>query len=76
MLEDFDIHFLLIILAESPADINQAAADLFGDLDSATHGAKGLLFLVDLSGRQVRIEVGYDLESYFPDIFIGYLEEK
>ncbi len=75
MLADFDVHFRLIILAESPDDINLTAAELFGDLGAKTSGAKGLLFLVDPRGRQVRIEVGYDLEQFFPDIFIGYLEE-
>jgi uncharacterized protein len=76
MMEDFDVHFRLVTLAESPDDINMTAAELFGDLGAKTRGAKGLLFLVDLYGRQVRIEVGYDLEHHFPDGFIGYLEQK
>lgn len=76
MLTDFDVHFRLITLLESPADINMTATELFDDLGTRTGGARGLLFLVDPLGRQVRIEVGYDLEQYFPDIFIGYLEDK
>jgi uncharacterized protein len=76
MRQDFDVHFRLVTMAQSPADINLTAAEIFGDLGAKTRGAKGLLFLVDPQGRQVRIEVGYDLEPYFPDIFIGYLEKQ
>lgn len=76
LLGDLDIHFKLIILADRAADINEKAADIFGDLGEQTSGAKGLLFLVDPWGEQVRVEVGYDLEPVFPDIFIGYIEEK
>lgn len=74
LLKDLDIHFKLIILAEEANDINALAADIFGDLGKQTGGAKGLLFLVDPQTKQVRIEVGYDLEAIFTDGFVGYLE--
>lgn len=74
LLDDLDIHFKLIVLNAKADDINRLAAELFGDLGKRTKGAKGLLFLVDPVGQQVRIEVGYDLEQIFPDILIGYLE--
>lgn len=76
LLRDLDVHFKLIILAEETLDINSLAAEIFADLGKKTSGAKGLLYLVDLVGRQVRIEVGYDLESVFPDAFVGYLERR
>lgn len=76
LLRDFDVHFKLITLASSSRDINEQAVSLFADLGSETQGKKGLLFLVDPGGKQIRIEVGYDLESYFPDIFIHYLETR
>ena len=76
LLKDLDIHFKLIILAEPAEDINQAAAELFGDLGVKTGGARGLLFLVDPRGKQARIEVGYDLETVFPDAFVGYIENN
>ncbi len=76
LLKDLDIHFRLIILAEQAEDINETAAALFGTLGIKTGGAKGLLFLVDPRGKQVRIEVGYDLETVFPDAFVGYIENK
>jgi len=76
LLRELDIEFKLIILAELSEDINQAAAESFGNLGEHTGAAKGLLFLVDPFGDQVRIEVGYDLEGIFPDIFVGYIENK
>lgn len=74
LLKDFDIHFKLVILDEKTDNIKKLAVDLFGKLGEKTRGAKGLLFLVDPEGQQVRIEVGYDLEATFPDAFVWYLE--
>ncbi|MGH7493669.1 MAG: TPM domain-containing protein [bacterium] len=34
---------------------------------------RGVLFLFDMKGQRLRIEVGYGLEEYLPDIFVGYL---
>lgn len=74
LLNDLDIHFKLVILKEKALDINDRAAEIFGNLGQKTRSAKGLLFLVDPIGEQVRIEVGYDLEPVFPDAFVSYLE--
>ena len=76
LLEDFNIHCKLVVLEEASFDINRDAAELFGDLGRKTGSARGVLFVVDPAGREVRIEVGYDLEDIFPDIFIGYLERE
>jgi uncharacterized protein len=76
LLTDLDIHFKLLILDKKADDINTLAADIFGHLGEQTTGAKGLLFLIDPTGQQVRIEVGYDLEAIFPDGFVSYLENK
>ncbi|WP_163338256.1 TPM domain-containing protein [Desulfopila sp. IMCC35008] len=76
LLRDLDIHFKLIISDHELVDIDREAARIFGDLGKKTGGAKGLLFLVDPIGKQVRIEVGYDLEGVFPDIFVGYIERR
>ena len=35
-----------------------------------------MLFLVDPAGKQVRLEIGYDLEGVFTDAFIGYVERR
>jgi hypothetical protein len=45
-------------------------------LGEKTGKARGLLFLIDPAGKQVRIEIGYDLEGIFPDIFVSYLEHE
>jgi hypothetical protein len=76
LLNDLDIHFKLIILDETTDDIDRTAVQLFGKLGEKTGAARGLLFLVDPKGQQTRIEVGYDLEQIFPDIFVGYLEKQ
>lgn len=71
---DFAVSCRVIIVTEQSEDINQTAAELFADLGRESNGARGLLFLIDPVGRQVRIEIGYDLEGVFPDVFVGYLE--
>jgi hypothetical protein len=38
-------------------------------------GRRGLLLLYDQESRHLRVEVGYDLEPYFPDSFIHQLVE-
>jgi hypothetical protein len=78
LLGDLDIHFQLTLLAESPGDLDQAAVERFQELrlGDATTGARGVLLLVDPPGRQVRLEIGYDLEGIFPDGFVGYVERE
>lgn len=76
LLADFTIHCKVVVLDQLSADINKDAAELFGDLGRKTGEARGLLFLIDPVGKQVRIEVGYDLEGIFPDIFVSYLERE
>jgi len=76
LLEDLDIHIKVVILRKSPPDINQKAIGIFDNcaLGEKTRGAKGILFLVDPEGRQIRLEIGYDLEPIFTDGFTGYIE--
>ncbi|MEA1970296.1 MAG: TPM domain-containing protein [Thermodesulfobacteriota bacterium] len=76
LLEDLDIHIKVVTLRKRPLDINQKAVDIFAGcaLGEKTRGAKGVLFLVDPEGRQVRLEIGYDLEPIFTDGFTGYIE--
>jgi hypothetical protein len=76
LLKDFDIHCKLVTLARPSQDINGAAIELFDNLGASTGQARGLLFLVDPLGEQVRIEVGYDLEHIFPDAFVGHIERR
>ncbi|HEU19598.1 MAG TPA: TPM domain-containing protein [Deltaproteobacteria bacterium] len=78
LLNDLDIHITVVILETKCADIDHEAVQLFQEytVSTATTGAKGILFLVDPAGCQVRLEIGYDLEHIYPDGFIGYIERK
>ncbi len=78
LLQELDVELKVLVLAESPGDIDRAAVELFEEygVGRRTRAARGVLLLVDPTGRQVRMEIGYDLEGLFPDGFIGYVEER
>lgn len=78
LLNDLDIHIKVVVLETSCTDLDQEAVRLFQEYvpGTATRGAKGILFLVDPKGHQVRLEIGYDLEHIYTDGFIGYIERK
>lgn len=56
-------------------ELAAVAARRFASLDiGAGHDeGRGLLLLYDVDGERLRIEVGYGLEGFFPDAFVGYL---
>lgn len=76
LLTDLNIEFAVYISSEKLMDIDGQAATLFHEMEvgRSSETGKGLLFLVDPKGRQVRLEVGYNLEGIYPDSFIGYIE--
>jgi len=78
LLRDMDIHIMAVVLKESPEDIDNKAVKLFQEygVGRTTNGAKGVLFLIDPLGKQVRMEIGYDLEPIFTDSFTGYIERR
>ncbi|MBN2428343.1 MAG: TPM domain-containing protein [Deltaproteobacteria bacterium] len=78
LLKDLDIHFKTVFLKDAVPDIDQKAVEFFDryQLGEKTRAAKGVLLLVDTHGKQVRMEIGYDLEGVFPDGFVGYVEEQ
>jgi len=78
LLKQLDIHIQVVILKESPSNLDERAVELFETfaLGSQTRGAKGVLFLIDPLGQQVRVEIGYDLEAIYPDAFIAYISHK
>ncbi|OPL11717.1 MAG: hypothetical protein AVO39_05220 [delta proteobacterium MLS_D] len=78
LLEDMDIHIKTVVLEKSPVDITDKAVDIFdrSELGKKTGGSRGALFLIDSSGRRVRLEIGYDLEGVSPDGFVGYIERR
>ncbi|MCW8860227.1 MAG: TPM domain-containing protein [Deltaproteobacteria bacterium] len=76
LLEEQDVHFFVTTLDQPTSNLDQKALELFEEksLGEHTSSARGLLLVVDPHQRQVRIEVGYDLEGPFPDGFIAGLE--
>jgi len=79
--------YLAQIFAENGADIRMTFVREVpnGDLESFSLGRaraigigresdrRGMLFVYDVSGKHLRIEVGPQLEGVFPDGFVGYL---
>ena len=71
---DVDLRFVFVkSLGDQP--LEAAAVDRMQRLGIGGRGseARGALLLYDAGGRRLRIEVGYGLEEYFPDAFVGYL---
>ncbi len=71
---DVDIR---LVLVESLGGVapEEAALDWMQRLGIGGRGReeRGVLILYDLAGKRLRVEVGYGLEEYFPDGFVGYL---
>ncbi len=78
LFEDLDIHLQVTILDQLTADIDALAVELFDKhrLGEKASAARGLLLLVDPLGHQVRLEVGFDLESVFTDLLISRVERE
>ncbi|MBN2297970.1 MAG: TPM domain-containing protein [Deltaproteobacteria bacterium] len=78
LINDLDIDIVIDILDKSPENIDEKATEIFNRraVGRNTQGNKGVLFLIDPHGRQVRLEIGYDLEEIFPDGFVGYIERR
>ena len=69
----------LVLLPELPPgqDVSKTAAELFSAwrLGGRTHG-RAVLVLVDLAGKQVKVEVPYALEHVFTDLLVGEIEDR
>lgn len=78
LLNNQDIELAVVVLEKAAADLDQKALQLFENyrVGRKTQGARGLLLVIDPSGRQLRLEVGYDLEGLYPDGFVGYVENQ
>ena len=77
--EDYTIESLIVTLPSLPSShtIESLATEVFSNwqIGSAT-GGRGLLLLISDKEKLVKIEVSYDLEDVFTDIFCGYIEDK
>jgi hypothetical protein len=70
---DVDVRIVFTKLANLSPE--EAALQWMQKLNIGGRGrdARGVLFLYDVPGRRLRVEVGYGLEAYFPDAFVSYL---
>lgn len=78
LLEDADIHLLLVTLDRAAPDLDREAVALFEKyrVGASAAGARGVLLVVDPAGLQVRMEIGYALEGIFPDGFVAMIEHE
>lgn len=77
LLTDHAIDYRVLTVPSAP-DINQLSVRRFAELGAgeASPAGHGLLLVVDTGGEKVRMEVGYDLEGYFPDAFVAFIENR
>ncbi len=71
---DIDIRFVFLknIGAKTIEEVAVETVDQLR-IGGKTREERGLLLLYNIAGEELRVEVGYGLEEYFPDVFVGYL---
>lgn len=76
LLSEFDIDLAIDVPLTSPTDPAHYTHDLMERrrIGAATAAARGVLLLVDVDAKIVRMEVGPDLEHVFPDAFVSRIE--
>jgi tetratricopeptide (TPR) repeat protein len=76
---DYAIETMIVTLPSLPTShtIESLAAEIFSNwqIGGAT-GGRGLLLLLSDKEKLIKIEVAYELEDVFTDIFCGYIEDK
>lgn len=75
----FDVDFVVLIVPSlNGREIVSRTAELFTqwEIGKRTKGKKGILILIAKKEQQIKIEVGYDLEGIYPDIYIGQVERE
>jgi uncharacterized protein len=77
LLDDFDIDFR-VVTGRGLDDVNRVAVERFRAIgeNSRSRSGRALLLLIDATSNQARLEVGYQLEGSFPDVFVGYVERR
>lgn len=75
----YGIEILIVALPGLPSNIsvNEAAAQLFSNwyIGSNNQG-RGLLVLLVDDVKEVKVEVGFELEDVFTDLFTGHIEDE
>lgn len=71
-----DIHMVFLPSAGG-VPIEYLTRDMMDELQvgAQTGRERGLLLLYDMEAKQLKVEVGYGLEGWFPDIFVHHLVE-
>jgi tetratricopeptide (TPR) repeat protein len=75
----FAIEALIVTLPALPpsSTIQTLSAELFSNWQiGKTTGGRGLLVLLSAKEMLAKIEVSYELEDVFTDVFCGYIEDK
>lgn len=77
--EEYAIEALIVTLPSLPPShtIESLAAELFSNWKiGGTTAGRGLLILITRAEKLLKIEVSYELEDVFTDIFCGYIEDQ
>jgi hypothetical protein len=76
---DYAIEMMIVTLRALPPDhsIESLAVELFSNwrIGEAT-GGRGILLIFTDEEQLIKIELSYELEDVFTDIFCGYIEDK
>ncbi len=74
----YQIEILIAVLPslEQQFTINQAAAEIFSNWKiGKQYNSRGVLLLLVDDVKEVKLEVGFELEDVFTDMFTGYIED-
>lgn len=77
--KNFDVDFVVMIIPSLRGHkISPLTAELFTKwkIGKSTRGKKGILILIAQQEQQIKIEVGYDLEAVYTDLYIGQVERE
>ncbi|MBL4795249.1 MAG: TPM domain-containing protein [Pseudomonadales bacterium] len=77
MRKEFDID-LRVYTSNDLTSINLSANQRFNDdkIGSKSKTQKGILVLVNPALNKVRVEISYQLEEVFTDVFVAYIEQQ
>lgn len=77
--DTFGIEILLTVLPtlDGQYTLNEAAVEMFSNWRIGENfGGRGILLLLVDDEKQVRLEIGFELEDVFTDLFAGYAQDK
>lgn len=75
----YDIDFVVVIISSLEGkDIVSYTAELFSrwQIGKSTQGKKGILILIAQKEGEIKIEVGYDLEEVYTDLYVAQVERE